>query len=168
MKKIISIPFARKRKDETNYRKRLKLILSGKTRLVVRKTSSQIIVQLVNYSEKGDNVIVSAASSQLKKMGWQLNCKNAPAAYLTGLMVGKLAHTKKVSEAILDAGATKPESRGRIYAALKGAIDGGLIVPASEEILPSADRITGKHLKSAEKAAQMFNIVKAKIAGEKK
>ncbi|NHI04431.1 hypothetical protein DYY67_1921 [Candidatus Nitrosotalea sp. TS] len=32
---------------------------------------------------------------------------------------------------------------------MKGIIDAGLDVPADEETFPSADRITGKHLKVA-------------------
>jgi hypothetical protein len=35
----------------------------------------------------------------------------------------------------------------RIYAALKGVNDGGLIIPANEEIYPKSDRLLGKHLK---------------------
>ena len=50
MKNIISVQYARKRKNLTDYRKRLKLIMSGKERLVIRKTSGQIIVQITKFS----------------------------------------------------------------------------------------------------------------------
>jgi large subunit ribosomal protein L18 len=34
----------------------------------------------------------------------------------------------------------------RVYAALKGAIDAGLNLPASEEAFPSPERLSGKHV----------------------
>jgi large subunit ribosomal protein L18 len=51
----------------------------------------------------------------------------------------------------------------RIYAALKGVLDSGIKVPYSEEILPSEDRIKGRHIsKDMEK---QFEDVKNKIVG---
>jgi large subunit ribosomal protein L18 len=41
----------------TNYTKRLKLLKSGKTRLVFRYTNRNLITQLINYSRFGDNII---------------------------------------------------------------------------------------------------------------
>lgn len=188
MKKILAIQFTRKRKRVTNYRTRLKLLLSGKERLVIRKTSRSIIVQLTKFDEKGDLVVTSASSNQLKKHGWQLGTKNIPAAYLTGLLAGKLALTKNVKQAVLDVGMNKPSSNGRIYSALKGVVDAGIEVPLSEDILPSEERISGGHISSymnsakasnqfssykkaglsAEKVKELFNTVKANISGEKK
>src|SRR3989338_5659812 len=118
MKTIISVQFDRKRKRATDYRKRLKLLLSGKERLVIRKTSSNIIVQITAFREKGDAVMASASSNQLAKYGWTLGTKNIPAAYLTGLLAGKLTLSKNIKKAILDAGIQKPVSGGKIYAAL--------------------------------------------------
>ena len=166
MKNIISIQYARKRKKVTDYRKRLKLIMSGKERLVIRKTSKQIIVQLVRFSDKGDNVLVTVPSTKLKKYGWKLGTKNIAAAYLTGLMAGKLALSKKVSEAVLDTGMSKPESRGRIYAALKGVVDAGMQVPSQESIFPVDDRLSGKHLQKDD-AQKIFQETKANIVGDK-
>ena len=166
MKNIISVQYARKRKNLTDYRKRLKLVMSGKERLVIRKTSGQIIVQLTKFLEKGDNVLVTCRSSQLKKQGWDLGTKNIPAAYLTGLLAGKLALSKGAKEAVLDTGTSKPESRGRIYAALKGVIDAGIRIPASDSIFPAEDRLAGKHLKKQE-AQKIFSEVKSRISGDK-
>ncbi len=174
MKTIISVQFARKRKKATDYRKRLKLLLSGKERLVIRKTSSHIMAQIASYGEKGDSVLASASSAQLSKYGWTLGKKSIPAAYLTGLMAGKLALSKGIKNAILDAGTQKPAISGKIYAALKGAIDAGLEVPCSKEIFPSEERLAGKHIAdyiALAKSPSQFslykknNITPAKIAG---
>ena len=48
-KKPISLPFRRKRKGKTNYKKRLKLLLSNKPRLVIRPFIKNIIAQIVEY-----------------------------------------------------------------------------------------------------------------------
>ncbi len=185
MKTIIAVQFDRKRKKETDYRKRLKLLTSGKERLIIRKTSNQMIVQVAGYRENGDAILASTSSGQLAKYGWTLGAKNIPAAYLTGLLAGKLALSKNIKSAILDAGTKKPASSGRIYAALKGAIDAGMEVPASKEIFPSEERLSGKHisdyLSSAKNPSQfsvykknkmapamiaeLFEAVKAKISG---
>lgn len=171
MKTIIAVQFERKRKKETDYRKRLKLLISGKDRLIIRKTSNQIIVQVANFKENGDAVLATATSKQLAKYGWTLNAKNIPAAYLTGLLAGKLALSKNVKKAILDAGTQKPAGNGKIYAALKGAIDAGLEVPASKEIFPSEERLAGKHisayLTSAKSPSQFSLYKKSSIAPER-
>ena len=162
MKNIISVKYARKRNKRTDYRKRLKLIKKGIERLVIRKTSNQIIVQFVKFLEKGDEIAAMANSTHLKKKGWTLGNKNLPAAYLTGLLAGKLAKEKGIKEAVLDTGTSKPESRGRIYAALKGVIDAGVNMNAPESIFPSEERISGAHLKNKE-AKKIFEETKSKI-----
>jgi len=141
-----TIYYRRKREGLTNYKKRMKLLLSNKPRLVIRKSLNNIIAQLIEYGEKGDNVIVSAHSSQLKKSGWKYNCGNVPSAYLTGLLLGKKTANKKIKTIILDAGMHKPTKGSRIYAVVKGVLDSGVNVLHSEEILPSQERISGKHI----------------------
>jgi len=162
MKKFYLMPLKRRRKKKTNYRKRLALIKSGKTRLVIRKSLSNISVQFINYKTEGDETIVSAFSTELKKFGWN-RTGNLPAAYLTGLLAGKRAKDKKIGEAILDLGLHTPTKGSRLYAALKGVLDSGIKVPCSEDILPSEDRIKGKHIsKDIEK---QFEDIKNKIVG---
>ena len=162
MKSIISVKYARKRKKQTDYRKRLKLIKKGTERLVIRKTSNQIIVQFVKFLEKGDVTASMASSAGLRKKGWSLGTKNIPAAYLTGLMAGKIAREKGITEAVLDTGTSKPESKGRVYAAMKGVIDAGVSMNAPESIFPSEERISGAHLKSKE-SKKIFEEMKSKI-----
>ena len=45
------IKFRRKREGKTDYRKRLKLLLGGKPRLVVRKSLKNITAQIAVYSK---------------------------------------------------------------------------------------------------------------------
>jgi len=162
MKNSYLIQFKRRREDKTNYRKRIALLKSGKTRLVIRRSLSNITVQFVDFIPNGDKTVACATSTELKKLGWN-RTGNVPASYLTGLLAGKKAKDKKVEEAILDMGLHISTKGSRIYAALKGVLDSGIKVPCSEEILPSDDRIKGKHIsKDLEK---QFDDVKNKIVG---
>lgn len=162
MKRLYLMPFKRRRKKKTDYKKRLALLKSGKTMLVIRKSLSNISVQFVNFKSEGDETIASATSSQLKKLGWN-RTGNIPAAYLTGLLAGKKAKDKKIEEAILDLRLQTSTKGSRLYAALKGVLDSGIKVPHSEEILPSEDRIKGKHI--SEEIEKQFEDVKNKIVG---
>lgn len=162
MKKGYLVPFKRRREGKTNYRKRLALLKSKKTRLVIRRSLSNISVQFINFVPEGDQTVAEANSTELKKLGW-VRTGNVPASYLTGLLAGKKAKNKKIEEAVLDIGLQISTKGSRIYAALKGVLDSGIKVPCSEEILPSEDRIRGKHIsKDLEK---QFDEVKNKIVG---
>lgn len=165
------MPFRRRREGKTNYRKRLKLLLSGKPRLVVRKSNRYLIAQIIEYHPKGDRTIASVNSKFLKKLGWEYSCKNTPAAYLTGLLIGKKALERGVKEAILDLG-LYPSTRGnRIYALVKGALDMGLQIPVSKQVFPSEERIKGLHieayLKRMKGISKKFEEIKKTIIGEK-
>lgn len=144
----MNIPFRRKREGKTNYKKRLKLIASGKLRLVVRKTNKNIIVQLVEFNNEGDKIIVSAYTNELRKYGWKGANRNIPAAYLTGLLCGLKAKKSNVHDAVLDIGMHIAIKGSIIYAVLKGMIDTGLNIPHSEEVFPSENRLVGKHIES--------------------
>jgi hypothetical protein len=51
-----------------------------------------------------------------------------------------------VKDAVLDVGLNPPVKGSRIYAALKGAVDGGLEVPYNPDVIPDESRITGEHI----------------------
>ena len=141
------VPWRRRREGKTNYYKRLKLIKSGKPRMVVRKTLNYIIVQFAEARIEGDRMIAVAHSRELvKKYGWKGGTKNTAAAYLTGLLAGYRARLAGVEEAVLDIGLNVPSPGARVFAALKGALDAGIRIPHSEEILPSEERIRGEHI----------------------
>ncbi len=158
----------RKRTGYTDRNKRLNLLKSGGHRLVVRRSDKYLLAQLVDYSPEGDKVLATVSSRELKSQGWKYSCKNLPAAYLTGLLVGK--KTKgKVTKAIVDMGSFVSKKESRIYALVKGAIDSGLDVPVSDKVLPSEERLKGSHIasyrKGAEKITDDFEKMKSKING---
>ena len=146
--KIRIVPHRRRREQRTDYRQRLRLLKSRKPRFVVRASVNSITCQIVSHSPSGDRTLVSATSLELKKHGWKGHTGNLPAAYLTGFLCGQKAKKHKVKEAILDMGLHISVKGSRIYASLKGAIDSGLDIPHSVDILPSEDRIKGAHISS--------------------
>ncbi|KYH41137.1 MAG: 50S ribosomal protein L18 [Candidatus Bathyarchaeota archaeon B26-2] len=149
-----NVPFRRRREGKTDYRLRRRLVQSGLPRLVVRGSLKNIVVQVVEADIVGDRVVVSAHSRELvRDYGWRGPCGNIPAAYLTGQLCGYKALTKGVKEAVLDIGLHAPTKGARVFAALKGFLDAGVMVRHGEEILPDEDRIRGQHI--AEYAAQL-------------
>ena len=145
-KKRHTVPFRRKRQEKTNYKKRLALLKSNKPRLVVRLSLKNASAQLVEFQPEGDRILAAAHTKELIKSGWKAPTGNVPSSYLLGFLIGKKAMTKNIKEAVLDIGLKHSIKGSRCYAVLKGAIDSGLNVPFSEEILPSQDRICGKHI----------------------
>lgn len=153
----------RRREGRTDYRKRLALIKGRTTRLVVRKSLRTITVQFVDFGENGDIVRAAATSQDLESQGWTHSTSATPAAYLTGLLAAKRAKAKGIEEAVLDLGRNEPIPGGRIFAALKGVLDGGVDVPHDEDVLPDEKRIKGEHLTDAPVA--QFTKVASTIKG---
>lgn len=153
-----TVYFRRKREGKTNYKKRLGLLKSGRARLVVRRTNKHTIMQLVTFDVKGDVTSTYATSKDLEKFGWKHSGKSLPGAYLTGLL---LANKAGVKEAVLDFGLRRPAKGGRIFAAIKGSIDGGMNVKAEEGVFPSGERLNGNHI--SESIAKDVEAVKTKI-----
>ena len=140
------LAFKRRREGKTDYRARKNLIGLEKSRLVVRITNQHTIAQIVNVKLNGDETVVSAHSNELKKMGWLGSGKNTSAAYLTGFLLAKKALEAGITSAVLDIGLKSTTKGARIFAALKGAVDGGLKVPHNDVILPADERIRGEHV----------------------
>ena len=140
------LPFRRKREGRTNYKKRLALLKSGQPRLIIRRTNKHMLLQLATYHQDGDLLICSVDSKALAKHGWTHATKSVPACYFTGVLLAKAAKEHNVEGAIVDLGLQQHRAGTRICAAIKGVIDGGLQVPASEEIFPYGERIAGKHI----------------------
>ncbi|MFO8016402.1 MAG: 50S ribosomal protein L18 [Candidatus Woesearchaeota archaeon] len=148
MAKAKTVPMKRKRKSRTDYHKRLTLLKSREKRLVVRKSLKNIIVQIIDYAPEGDRVIASADTRELEKYGYKHSKGNIVAAYLTGVLAGRKAKKNNVEKAVFDIGLQQSVKRSRLFAAVKGAVDSGLDVPASEESFPPDERIRGDHIKS--------------------
>jgi large subunit ribosomal protein L18 len=164
-KKPKVIAYKRKREGKTNYKRRLHLLMGRKPRLVVRPTLKNMIAQLVDFDTKGDKVLVTVHSSSLTKLGWKAGKGNVPAAYLCGYLLGLKGQKAGIKEAVLDIGWKSSTKGNRIYACLKGALDAGLKVNHDKEILPSEDRLKGKHI--AEEIASQVESVKKAMVGEK-
>jgi large subunit ribosomal protein L18 len=156
-----TMPFKRRRQGKTDYKRRLKLLSSKKPRLVVRKSLKYLTASIVEFSEKGDKTLVTASSRELKKMNWKFATDNLPAAYLTGLILGKKATKANVKEIVLDIGLNPATKGNRIFALAKGVLDSGIKVPLSEDVVPSEDRIKGAHI--SEEVAQEFEKIKGKL-----
>lgn len=135
-----------RRSDKTNYNKRLSLLKSGKPRLVVRLSSKNILVQIVEYAPSGDKILCGVSTQILaKEYGWKGPRSNIPAAYLLGLIMAKKTDIK---EAILDIGKRRSIHHSKIYAVIKGLVDGGMSIPSSDKVFPSEDRLNGEHIKA--------------------
>ena len=137
----------RRREGKTDYRRRLALLKSGKTRIVVRRSLSQIRVQFINYNESGDMVVASALGSDLKtEYKWTHATSNTSAAYLTGLLAGKRAVAAGVTEGVFDIGRQVPVKGSKVFAAIKGVQDAGVDCYVSEDKFPDESRIMGEHI----------------------
>ncbi len=140
------VVFRRRRQGKTDYHARRRMIRSNRPRLVVRCTGKRILVQVLKALPQGDHTIAAVDSKQLTKLGWRGGVKNVPAAYLAGYLAGHLSLSNGVSSAIVDIGLSKPIPGGRIFAAVKGAIDAGLDIPCEAKMFPSEKRIRGDHI----------------------
>lgn len=140
------VALRRRRKGRTNYYRRRELLKSGELRLVIRRSNNNMTVQFVEAQADGDVTLAAVTTTHLKKYGWNITGGNIPASYVVGYLAGKVAQTKDIDYAILDIGVQVAQAGNRIYSALKGVIDSGLEVPASEEIFPAEEILKGQHI----------------------
>jgi large subunit ribosomal protein L18 len=149
MKKQRKIDKKRRRQAKTNYNKRLILLKGNSPRLVVRKTNKYLILQIIESKHAEDKVIYSANTKELLKFGWDKDkkgsLKSISAGYLGGLLLGKKAKGLK-ERVILDIGLIPNTKGSRVYAAVKGLADSGIEINYNDKIMPSKERIEGKHI----------------------
>jgi len=140
-----------------------------KYRLVVRFTNRDIITQIISSEVSGDRVFCAAYAHELKAYGIEHGLTNWASAYATGLLLARRALKKleldehftgveeadgefQLTEAVevdgderrpfkvfLDVGLARTSTGARIFGAMKGASDGGLYVPHSENRFPGYD-----------------------------
>lgn len=139
----------RHRSGDTDYRRRLKLLKSGKPRAVVRRSLRDTRVQLVTYDAEGDEIQAQAEARELADLGWEGHGSNCPAAYLTGYLAGTRAVEAGVDEAVLDIGDHAPSPGSNVFAALKGLVDAGVDIPHGEDVVPDEERLQGAHIDEA-------------------
>ncbi|MBU4070269.1 MAG: 50S ribosomal protein L18 [Nanoarchaeota archaeon] len=159
----------RRRENKTDYGNRLKLLKSETPRIVFRKTNKYVILQYVVSEEARDKVIIGVTSKNLLKYGWpkefEGSLKSIPAAYLTGLLIGKKILKEKLKTPIVDFGMIRPIHKTKIYGFLKGLIDSGIEIKHKAEIFPEEEKIKGKNLKKD--FTETFTKIKSKIEQEK-
>src|SRR3972149_6920882 len=161
-----AVKFRRRREGKTDYRRRLALLKSHQTRMVVRRTNTRTIVQFVDFDPKGDIVRAAATSQELKAFGWPQGHSNTPSSYLAGLLATRRAVKAGVKEAVLDLGLSMPVGGGGLFAALKGALDGGVKVPHAPDVLPAKERLEGAHINPSLKAP--FDAARKQILGDER
>ncbi len=138
------------------------MLMSRRDFVTVQISNENTLVQIHKPQLTGDKVVASAHSRFLLQKGWKGSRKNVPAAYLTGYLAGKKALSQGIKDVILYSGTRRYTQR--MAAALKGIIDAGLQLPASEDALPPQERINGDHLKVKNEIAK----IKSTIDGEVK
>ena len=141
-----TVPMRRRREARTDYHQRLRLLKSGKPRLVVRKSNQQVRAQLVVTGPQGDETLAGATAADLREHGWEAPLGNMPAAYLTGLLAGLRALDAGVEEAVLDIGLNSPTPGSKVFAVQEGAIDAGLDIPHNDAVLADWSRTRGEHI----------------------
>ncbi|KAJ2379569.1 60S ribosomal protein L5 [Coemansia sp. RSA 2607] len=137
-----------------------------KYRLVVRFTNTDIVCQVVSAKIQGDVVLAAAYSHELPRYGIKVGLTNWAAAYATGLLVARRVLVKlglddkfegfpeidgsvqeveaiedgpRPFKAFLDVGLRRTTTGSKVFAAMKGASDGGIYVPHSERRFPGYD-----------------------------
>ncbi|KAK2012685.1 ribosomal L18p/L5e family protein [Colletotrichum eremochloae] len=140
-----------------------------KYRLVVRFTNRDIIMQIVTSEITGDKVFCAAYSHELPAYGITHGLTNWAAAYATGLLIARRTLSKlgldktftgveeatgeytlteaaetddgerRPFKANLDVGLHRTSTGARVFGAMKGASDGGILVPHSEKRFPGYD-----------------------------
>merc|ERR1712205_247375 len=133
---------------------------SPKYRFVVRFTNRDVICQVVYATLAGDVCIASAYSHELPKYGMKAGLTNYAATYATGLLCARRLLTKygladayegktedlgedyhveqgdeeaRPFKCFLDTGLVRTSTEARVFAAMKGAVDGGLDIPHNEK-----------------------------------
>ncbi|MBP1987508.1 50S ribosomal protein L18 [Halolamina salifodinae] len=140
------VPMRRRREVRTDYHQRLRLLKSGKPRLVARVSNKHVRAQLASPGPDGDEIHAAASSEDLAEYGWEAPTGNLPSAYLTGFLAGLRAVDAGLSEAVLDIGLNTATPGNKVFAVQEGAIDAGLEIPHSDSVLADWSRNRGEHI----------------------
>jgi len=138
--------------------------------LIVRISNKDITAQIAYARIEGDFVLSAAYSHELPKYGIKHGLKNYAAAYCTGLLLARrtlqkfnldarYAGKEEVDgemysvedndvgpgafRAHLDVGLARTTTGAKVFAVLKGVVDGGIEVPHSEKRFPGYDPESG-------------------------
>ncbi len=159
----------RRKEHKTDYLKRIRLLKSGSSRIIFKKTNRYLITQYVTSKEAKDKIKIGMTSKDLLKYGWPKefkgSLKSTPASYLIGLLMGKKTLEKKLPEPIINFGMLRVLHKNSAFAFLKGLKDSGIKVKCEDKLFPPEERIKGKHLKKD--FSKIFEEIKSKIENEK-
>nr|ALS04481.1 60S ribosomal protein L5 [Acartia pacifica] len=155
--------YARKRlvvQDKNKYN-------TPKYRLIVRSSNTDICCQIAYARLEGDHIVAAAYSHELPRYGVKVGLTNYAAAYCTGLLIARrilqkfnldklyAGNTDKIDgdyfcvesvddgpgafRCCLDVGLARTSTGAKVFAAMKGAVDGGLDIPHSVKRFPGYD-----------------------------
>jgi len=154
--------FARKRlviQDKNKYN-------TPKYRMIVRSSNTDVTCQIAYARLEGDIVICAAYSHELPRYGVKVGLTNYAASYCTGLLLARRILQKFKLDSVyegntnvdgsmyavednddgpgafracLDVGLARTSTGAKVFAAMKGAVDGGLDIPHSEKRFPGYD-----------------------------
>lgn len=140
----------RRHEAKTNYLKRKRLLESKRPRIVIRKSNKYITIQYIESKFAQDSIKLAVVSKELTEYGWPADkagsLKSLAGAYLAGYLFGTKA--KKFEKAVLDTGLIRSTKGSKVYAALKGIIDGGFAMPADAKVFPDEKRIKNENTKN--------------------
>jgi len=172
--------FARKRlviQDKNKYN-------TPKYRMIVRSSNTDVCCQIAYARLEGDIIICAAYSHELPRYGVKVGLTNYAAAYCTGLLLARRVLQKfkldtvyegntnvdgtmfyvedqddgpGAFRACLDVGLARTSTGAKVFAALKGAVDGGLDIPHSEKRFPGYDS-EGKELNADVHRQHIFGL----------
>ena len=140
------------RQHKTNYRKRAAILIGRHNFITIKVTNQNVLSRLLAPDIKGDKVLATAHSRELVKQGWGGSLNSLPACYLTGILLGRKCLEKNFDSGVLYTGLNPFTSR--VAACLKGIVDAGVHVPASEDSFPEQDRLEGNHIADYAKLLQ--------------
>jgi len=137
-----------------------------KYRLIVRLSNKDITVQVAYSRIEGDKIVCAAYSHELPRYGVKVGLTNYASAYATGLLLARRLLQKLGLDSLyegttevtgdeynveaadegpgafrcyLDVGLNRTSTGARVFAAMKGAVDGGLNIPHSTKRFPGYD-----------------------------
>merc|ERR1711922_132405 len=149
----VKMPFVKVVKDKNKYN-------TPKYRMIVRSSNTDVTCQIAYARLEGDIVICAAYSHELPRYGVKVGLTNYAASYCTGLLLARRILQKfnldSVYEgntnidgdmyavednddgpgafrACLDVGLARTSTGAKVFAAMKGAVDGGVDIPHSEK-----------------------------------
>ncbi len=145
--KAYTIDYKRKRLGKTDYKNRIRLLVSGMPRVIVRRSLNNFYIQIAEFYDKGDRILASSSTRELIKYGWKGHRGNIPAAYLAGFLCGLKAKGKNIPSGILDIGLYRPVSGSSVFAAAAGFKDAGFSINIGD-VVPGENRLFGKHIEN--------------------